>query len=202
MILKQLVEVYNFDIVSFLFKQYKKLELSLEQTLVLMNIFSLLQSRKVVSLNTISKGINLNNAELSEILNELIENGWINTSLEFTKGGKQREVFDIDPTYLKLESFLTTIEPKETKDTKDISLTIQILEKTFNRLLKTNELEIVRHWFDNKITNSQEVNEIIKSAKVNPSIFYIDKVLSQKNVKINMQKNEKVEKAINKLFRN
>ena len=46
MILKQLVERFDFDIISFIFKQYKKLEISLEQATVLMHLFNLLQSRK------------------------------------------------------------------------------------------------------------------------------------------------------------
>ena len=199
MILKKLVEEYDYDIISFIFKHYKKLNITYEQASVLMHLFYLIRSKKAISVVNIAKGLPYTKIEIEKILDELITNELLVSTLETTKTGKQREVYNMDLFYNHVEKTLEKNNDDNAETITEISQSVELLEKKLNRMLTPNELSIVRVWFSNDKVSYKQLVEIINKMKQSISIKAIDNYLHTEKDQP-LKKNPKVEKAIDALF--
>ncbi len=189
-----LVKSKDYIIPNMLFANYKKLNLTELELLVivyLINNDTLLYNPK-----DIATYFNIELVDVLNLMNSLMEKGVLTIKVE-ARNGKKAEVLDMSSLYDKL-TFLI-IDKEETIDTTIYS----VIEKEFARALSPLEYDLVNAWLDNGYTE-ELIKEALKEAIYNnvTSLKYIDKILdnwSKKGIKtkqdvINNQKKFKERK--------
>ncbi|MBN2299580.1 MAG: DnaD domain protein [Acholeplasmataceae bacterium] len=180
MILKKLYEDYDLAIERILIKEYKRLRLTMQEMSVLLALFSIYKRRKTFSINAISRRVEFNQNEIGICVESLMDKGFMNIKLE-KKDAKEREVFELDPTFKKIEELYQHDEIDRLKQLHENEITevIKMLEQGLGRSLMGHELENIRRWYEEKeYTHEQIVNAII-SCKDRVSIKYVERILSQ-----------------------
>jgi len=149
MILKRLYEEYDFSIERILLKEYRKLSLNMQEVTVLIALFSIYKKRKTFSTLAISRRVEYHSNEIGEIVESLLDKGFVTISLEL-KDHKEREIFDLTPTFSKIEDLYEAedAEKQKTIIENDVSNVILKFEQGLGRPLKSYELENIRKWFE------------------------------------------------------
>jgi len=161
----------NLIIPSFLYKNYKKLNLTLDEFLLL-TYFLNMKDNITFDINKIKKDMNLESSEVLEIINSLNEKNYI--SIETKKNnGVIEEYISLDLFYNKISSMLLDSE-KEDK-TSDI---YSLFEKEFGRTLSPSEYEQISNWLNNDISEEM-IKEALKEASLSGvhTIRYIDSII-------------------------
>ncbi len=179
--LEKLFEEGLLDYQKLLNKYYQTFNLSADEYLIMLNLFSLAE-RKRVNLSTISiarlTGYKMN--QVGELINNLFEKELINIELVRKNDGKMGEIFCLKPFFNKItESLNNEINKQEQeKIVTDQEYVINELEEVFNKPLSPNNLEIVRSWFVDGFSKSEifEAIEITHEHK-RKTVNYVDRVL-------------------------
>lgn len=201
MILKKLYEEYDLAIERILIKEYKRLKLTMQEMQVLLALFSIYKRRKTFSIAAISRRVELNNDEIGSCVESLLNKNFMNIQLE-KKDDKEREIFNLDPTFAKIEDLYQQeeIEKLKTEHENEISDSIRALEQGLGRSLMGHELENVRRWYDEKEYTHDQIHEAIAVAKDRVSIKYVERILTQvlpKKIEIDQD----VENALDEIFK-
>ncbi len=167
-----LLKSKDFIIPKILFMNYKKLNLSEKELIILiyfLNIDDLAFNPK-----KISDDLNFELSEILQIIDNLTTNGII--SIELKRINQIREEFiNLDLLYNKL-SFLVVNE--EQIDSPIKNNIFDIFEKEFGRTLSPMEYEIITGWLDANFDESLII-KALKEATYNgvSNLRYIDKIL-------------------------
>lgn len=205
--IKTLVEKYDINISNLINKEQKRLDLNYLEASVLIALISINKSTKKFSLNSIKRKINIPENDLGNILSRLAEKGFYTIEVS-TQNSLKQEVFNIEPTYKKLEDLINKdIAELLLKEQKSqISETISILENEYEKELSASELETIRTWYgERQISHEIIINAItsLKKRKIKPTIYQIQKFL---NISLSRSKevqdiDEKTREALNKIFK-
>ena len=179
MILKRIYEEYNFSVELILIKDYKKLKLTQNELSVLLVLFSIHRKRRTFSVNAISRRMDLSQNEIAPIIETLIEKGFLNIEIE-SNNQKEREVFDLDGTFMQIETMFIEQENQKLKQKHEnnVSQTISKLEDKFARMLRPNELEKVRSWYEDKAYEHEAIVNAIDFMEGKNSVANIERILS------------------------
>lgn len=179
MILKIVYEEYGFNIEALLIKEAKRLNLTTKELSILLALFSVPAKKRTFSINAISKLVDYDQNEIAEIIENLLEKKFVKTKLEvFNK--REREVYNLDGTF----KHITNLYEEDIKEqirleqTSNIAETIETFEEKIGRMLKSNELERIRTWYETFNFNHNMILNAIKNAKGNITVLYIEKVLN------------------------
>ena len=164
----------NKDIIipSVLFSNYKKLNLTEKELIILiyfLNIEDLTFNPK-----KISEDLNFELPEILQIIDNLTTNGII--SIELKKVNQIREEFiNLDLLYNKLSFLIVNDEQIDPQINTNI---FDIFEKEFGRTLSPMEYEIITGWLDASFEESLII-KALKEATYNgvSNLRYIDKIL-------------------------
>lgn len=202
MILKKLYEDYDLAIERILIKEYRRLKLNISEMSVLISLLSIYKKRKTFSLTAISKRVELSQDEINKSLNSLLEKGFMSIELEH-KDGKDREIFDLDLLFQKIEKLFIDdqLEKNKLEDESKIMQTIQRFEQGLGRTLQSYELENIRKWYDDKKYSHEKIVTAINSAEDKVSIKYVERLLNQ-NVLEKIEIDSDVEEALDTIFKN
>jgi DNA replication protein len=202
MILKTLYENYDLAIERILIKEYKRLDLSMAERSILLALFSIYKKRKSFSIAAISRRVDYSQNEIGDIVEGLLDKGFMTMEIERTKGQKEREVFCLDPTFKKIEELLIEDEKKERQALYEnrISQTIKQFEQGLGRLLRPYELETIRRWYDEGLYTSDQIDRALEQAEDKVSIKYVERLLSQQIPKP-IEIDEKVDRALDDLYK-
>lgn len=201
MILQRLHNEYNFNIELVLIREYRRLNLTTEELNVLIALFSNQSKKKVFSINSLTKKVDYNSNQVAEIINSLLNKGFLEISLEQTTE-RPREIYTLDNTYQKIED-LFTADYKEKlleKNRTNISETINLLESKLNRLLNANELDRVRVWYDEHHFMHDEIIKAINSVNRNINVLYVEKLLTM-NLTPSKPLDAKTEALLDKIYK-
>lgn len=199
--LKKLYEEYDLSIEKIILKEYKRLDLTMKETAVILALFAILKKRRTFSINAISRRVEYPREEIGKIIESLLNKELMVLELE-QKDGKDREVFHLDNTFKKLEKiFKQDIQEKQMKyQETNISATITLFEQGLGRLLHPYELENIRKWYDEETFEHERIIEAIIDAKDRVSIKYVERVLSTKLPK-KVKIDDDVDKKLDEIFK-
>ncbi|MBU1140928.1 MAG: DnaD domain protein [Firmicutes bacterium] len=201
MILKKMYEDYDLAIERILIKEYKRLKLSMQEMSVLLALFSVYKKRKTFSINAIARRVEFNQNEIGTCIEALMNKGFMSISLE-QKDEKEREVFELDPTFIKIEELYQQDETEKLKQLHETSISesIRLLEQGLGRQLMAFELENIRRWYDEKDFKHEQIIKAIKSAKDRVSIKYVERILTQA-IPNPIEIDQDVENALDEIYK-
>lgn len=171
-VVNELIKV-NKDLIipSFLTKNYNKLDLSLDEFMLLIYFINS-KDNITFDINKIKEDMNLESSNVLELINSLNEKNYI--AIETKKNnGIIEEFISLDLFYNKMTSMLLDGE-KEENNTDIYSL----FEKEFGRTLSPSEYEQINNWIENDISE-ELIKEALKEASLSNvhTVRYIDSIL-------------------------
>ena len=201
MILKRLYEDYDLAIERILIKEYKRLKLSMPEMSVLLALFSIYKKRKTFSITSIAKRVELNANDIGSIVESLMNKSFMTILLD-TKDGKEREVFELDPTFMKIEDLYKSDELEKIKVQAESSLmeTIRLFEQGLGRALMSYELENIRRWYDDKTYTHEQIIAAIRSSESKCSVKYVERILTQV-IPVPMEIDADLENALDEIYK-
>jgi len=160
----------DYVIKNFVFDIIKNLELTLNDTLLL--IFFLNQEKPLLDLNLIKETIKLTEIEIMESFSNLSKKKLIKTDV-IKINDKIEEIINTDNVYNL--AYLNITETAKTETTSDIFSTF---ESEFGRTLSPMEYELINAWITSGI-NEELIIGALKEATYNgvSNLRYIDKII-------------------------
>lgn len=171
-VVNELIKV-NKDLIipSFLTKNYNKLDLSLDEFMLLIYFINS-KDNITFDINKIKEDMNLESSNVLELINSLNEKNYI--AIETKKNnGIIEEFISLDLFYNKMTSMLLDSEKED--NNSDI---YSLFEKEFGRTLSPSEYEQINNWIENDISE-ELIKEALKEASLSNvhTVRYIDSIL-------------------------
>ena len=165
-----------------LFKNYKKLNISDEEFIILIYLINT-ENVNIYNPKVISEYLNLDKYKVMEILTNLTEKNIIEIKVEKNDKDLSEEYIYIDPLYNKILN--TIIEDKSISSNNTTDL-FSLFESELGRTISPMECEIIKEWGNNY--SEELIKEALKEAIYNNvrSLKYIDRILytwKTKNIK-------------------
>lgn len=178
--LKRLYEEFDLPIERMIMREYKRLGLSMGDAHVLLALFSIYKKRRTFSLSSIQKRVDYTTNQIGASLEKLMDQSFLNMTLEL-KDGKQREVFNLDNTFKKIEQLYQEDEKEKQRMQfeNQITETIKRFEQGLARTLSSFELDQIRRWYDDKTYTHEAIINAIISCEDRLSIKRAEKFLNQ-----------------------
>ena len=163
----------------FIFNNYKRLNITEEELIILIFIIDL--GNKInYNPDIFINELNMEKFKVMELINSLYEKKLISISIEKNKNNLTEEYITLDLLYSKILNLF--MENKETNiESTDI---FTIFEKEFGRTLSPMEYEIIKGWINDKFSY-EIIVEALREATYNNvnNLSYIDRILYEWNRK-------------------
>ena len=196
----KLIEIFkngNIVIPIYLIKNYKNLNLDMEEFVFLMYLYNL-GNNFLFDPSKFSKDLGIDIKSVMNYISVLSEKRLIRVEVLKNDKDIMEEVVILDDFYNKL-THLTIEEISNTEE--DHSNIFEIIEKEFGRTLSPMEMEIIKAWLKDNISE-ELIKEALKEASFNgvSNLRYIDKILYEwgKRKITTVEDVEKLRKARNK----
>lgn len=168
----ELLQSGNVVIPIYLLKNYKKLNIEIDQFVFLMYLVNLRDS--VFNPKSIGNELDIKNTEVMNYIGILSDKKLV--SIDTKKVDKNIvDVINLDGFYSQLSGIV-----KEKVNAKDVdnSSVFELIEKEFGRTLSSMEYEIIKAWRDSNISD-ELITEALREAVLNGvnNLKYIDKIL-------------------------
>ena len=165
----------NIVIPIYLLKHYKDLKLELNEFVFMMYLYNL-GDNIVFDPDKISNDLNADLESVMSYIGSLTDKGFIKVDVLKNDKGLMEEVLILDDFYNKI-SLMTIDDIQKDKNSNDSNI-FEIIEKEFGRTLGTIEIEIIKAWLENNISEDL-IKEALKEAVYNgvSNLRYIDKIL-------------------------
>lgn len=166
----KLIEKGDYKVPAILFTNYKKLELT-EKNLIL--LIYLINEEKEFNPKKIGEDLNLTLPEVMMAIDELSSKEFI--TLKMMEQPVRSEYISIEPLYKKLAYFITSEPVKQEVEKTNI---YDLFEQEFSRTLSPIEYELITGWLQADFTE-EIITLALKEAVYNgaTNLRYIDKVL-------------------------
>ena len=174
----KLIEMYkdgNIIIPIYIFKNYKKLNIELNEFIFLMYLCT--KGNKIVfDPATFSQELNLSLEEVMEMVSNLSDKNLLKVEVIKSEKKIMEEMIELDDFYNKLS--LIVMDDINTPSESDKSNIFEIIEKEFGRTLSPIEFEIIQAWIEGGLSE-ELIQEALKEATFNgvSNLRYIDKIL-------------------------
>ena len=157
-----------------LFTNYKKLNITEEELIILIYIVNL-GEKIVYNPEIFVHNLDLDKYKVMQLLNNLFEKNIINIKVEKNEKGLSEEYIYVDALYNKL--FNLILEEKEETKTIDTDL-FTLFETELGRTLSPMECEIIKEWISSDYTE-ELIKEALKESIYNNvrNLKYIDRIL-------------------------
>ena len=163
----------NIVIPIYIYKNYDKLNINMEEFVFLMYLYNL-GNKYIFNPNKFSSDLNIPISTIMNYISVLTDKKLIR--LEVLKNDKKisDEVIVLDDFYQKLSLMSVNDESNDVSD----SNIFELIEKEFGRTLSPIEVEIIKAWIENN-TSEELIREALKEATFNgvSNLRYIDKIL-------------------------
>ena len=180
----KLIEIFkngHLVIPLFLFKNYKKLKLELNEFIFLMYIYGL-GNKISFNPNKFCDDLNLELMEMMTLVSNLTDKGFLKVEVVKNEKGIMEEIIILDGFFDKLN--LLTIEEVVKEDKIDIenSTIFELIEKEFGRTLSSMEYEIIKAWLEQGFSEDL-IKEVLKEAVFSgvSNLRYMDTILYEWN---------------------
>lgn len=183
----------------FLYQNYKKLGLTLEEMLFMMYLNG--QGQNIIfDPQEISSDLNMTTIDIMQLISSLTDKKILEVKASKNDKGIVEEKIYLDGFYTKYSLLIMETLTENNSNEIDTSI-FNDIEKEFGRTLSPSELEVIKAWTAN--FKSELILEAVKEATLNgvSNIRYIDKILydwDKKGIKtkedvLNMLNNRKKE---------
>lgn len=175
----KLLEEKVYNISGILLKNYKKLNITEEELIILIY---LINSKDKIPYNPtiFIEEIDMEKYQIMNIISSLVDKKIINIVLEKNSLNKMEEYISLEMLYTKMSNII--LDKKE-PIIEDNSI-FETFEKEFGRTLSPMEYEIIKGWINDKFSDIL-IKEALKEAIYNGvnNLRYIDKILYEWNKK-------------------
>ena len=166
-----------------LFKNYKLLNLTEEELIILIYLLNI-DTKIVYNPKVIAEELNQDKYKIMQLLNNLNEKNIITIKTEKNELNKTEEYIYLDTIYTKLFNIIIDKKEETNIDNTDI---FSLFESELGRTLSAMECEIIKGWLNDNISEVL-LKEALKEAVYNDakSLKYIDRILytwKQKGIK-------------------
>jgi DNA replication protein len=161
-------------VVPFYFlKNYKKLELTMEEFIFLMYFYHL-GERFLLDPERYCSDLNLDISSVMNYISVLTDKGFIRVEVLKNDKGVMEEYVLLEPFFQKME----LIVMDESNNSSADSNIYEVIEKEFGRTISPMEYEIIKAWLDNHMSE-ELITEAVREATFNgvSNLRYIDKIL-------------------------
>lgn len=192
-LLIKLIDDDMINVNALLIKNYKKLEISEKDIIVLSTLARLeIKGNHLFTIERIKEKTALDKDDFFNSLEVLMSKNYLKIVNGINpKSGKQVELFYLDGLYRKLvEIYIERIRKENEKKNHSFEEKISLLfEKTFERPLQPSDADIIRRWAQEASYTYEEIeNEIYEAKKLAKfSLKYVDSRL----VRSHLEKDEK-----------
>ncbi|MCI8346889.1 MAG: DnaD domain protein [Bacilli bacterium] len=164
----------NIVIPVYLLKNYKKLNIKLEEFIFLMYLYNK-GNNQVFNPSLFSVEIGSDLETVMSMVSTLADKNYIKVEVRKNDKGLMEDVVNLEDFYSKLSLLVMDEVTKE--DSKNSSV-FDMIEKEFGRTLSPIEYEIIKAWLDSHISE-ELIKEALKEATFNgvSNLRYIDKIL-------------------------
>lgn len=195
--LNNLIKEGNIVIPLYIFKMYKKFNLTLEEFIILMYLYN--KDGMVFDPERICDDLALDIMEVMGYVSVLTDKGLINLDVHKNEKGMLEEKINLERFFEKISlSLINEFNEKEESNENIYA----IIEHEFNRKLTPLECEVVKEWQDSNYSD-EIIKEAIKEASINgvSNLRYIDKILfewDKQGIKVpsDIKKNKEVDKEV------
>lgn len=139
-LIKRLYDFNSFDYSYFILNNEKKLALSAYEANVLIVILDLFKESKILDIDKIVDKLNDSKKNVENILSNLQEKEFYKTYLAYDDKGIGYENVSLDGFFLKVENILNNKVVDFEDETYSV---VQYITKKLNRILTSNEVEII-----------------------------------------------------------
>lgn len=176
----KLIEIFkngNLVIPLYLFKNYKKLKLELNEFIFLMYIYGL-GNKTLFNPNKFCDDLNLELMEVMNLVSNLTDKGFIKVEVLKNEKGIMEEIIVLDGFFDKLNLIaLDEVNKEEQVDIENSSI-FDLIEKEFGRTLSSMEYEIIKAWLEQGFSE-ELIKEVLKEAVFSgvSNLRYMDTIL-------------------------
>ncbi|MBQ9018908.1 MAG: DnaD domain protein [Bacilli bacterium] len=196
----KLIDIFkdgNIVIPIYIFKNYKKLSINMDEFVFLMYLYNL-GNNFLFDLNKFSNDLGIDTKDILNYVSSLTDKKLIKVEVLKNDKNVMEEVVILDDFYEKIAYF--TIDDINNTPSDDSNI-FQLIEKEFGKTLSPMEMEIIKAWLESNISEDL-IKEALKEATFNgvSNLRYIDKILyewGRKGVKT-VEDVEKIRKSRNK----
>ncbi len=164
----------NLVIPLYLFQNYRKFKISVEEFLFLMYLYNR-GSRTLLNPERIHQDLGLDVMKVMEYIGSLSDAHLLSVDTIKNEKGLSEDIINLDDFYSKLSSIMTSDVVAEDHSKSNI---FGVIEKEFGRTVSPMEYEIIKAWLDNHMSE-ELITEALKEATFNgvSNLRYIDKIL-------------------------
>ena len=190
-------EQRNISVPQLFFKHYSEMNIQDDEALILLHLISFEQEGiDFPTPNDLMARTNFQLVIISQIIQRLMQKGFVEISQSTDESGKLTEKYSVYPLWERLLDLLQTKHQQQaaTFNKMDEAMIFKLFEQEFGRLLSPLEIESIGMWMD-KDHHSPEIikaalKEAVLAGKVN--LRYIDRILLEWKKK-NIQTLEQIE---------
>ena len=174
----KLIDIFkngNIVVPLYLFKNYKELNLELDEFIFLMYLYNL-GDKFLFDPIRFSNDLGVDTTSIMNYIGVLTDKKLIRVEVVKNDKNVMEEIISLDDFYNKI-TCLTVGEVTKDIDVNDSNI-FECIEKEFGRTLNSNEYEIIKAWLDDNY-GEDLIKEALSEATRNnvSSIRYIDKIL-------------------------
>ncbi len=161
---------------------YHRLDITNEEMMLLIQFLSFQQEgEEFPAISKIGRRMNLTDQQLYQLIQSLIDRGFLSISSYKNEADKLVEYYSLTPLYQKLDQ-LDELEQtnrfQEAQATKEGEV-FEMIQKEFGRQLSPIEYQQIGDWFSKDHYDPETVKEAVKEAVLNQaySLKYMDRIL-------------------------
>ncbi len=180
-VFKLLVAEGVLDFSKLVMRYYHKLNLNENEAIALIKLHHLLMEKQgIIKPEKFSKWLSKTPKETTQILESLMEKGFLKITTYETTNGKEQETFTIDYFIDKVIHYLD--KKASNAQTSYVQEVVEFIEDTLQKPLSPLDIELVTEWLE----DDQYSYEMIKEATLEvlkrkyPSVRMIDQILVKK----------------------
>ncbi len=176
--LRRLIDDGVLDYDALVLRYYHKLGLGEKEAVALIKLNSLLEERKrVIKAEKFANMLSLSARETEELLNDLMNKGYLTITLVKREDGKEMETFNVDYILAKVANHLKKKFEKE--DENVLGRIVSHLEEVLEKPLTSLDFELVKQWVHEEGYSEKMIREAANTALAQNrlSVKSIDRIL-------------------------
>jgi DNA replication protein len=177
----KLIKAKTIDFTQVLIKHYKAIGLNETSAVIVSKLYYLAdENDNFLSVEKLVQEVTLNEELLSMEIINLVSNGYIELSVD----NNGRETFTLDGTIEKLGVVLEAISNGNCASLRQekLSLIVNYVETTYQRLCTAQDLVIINSWIDNNCDYEDIKEAVLKSFKMGKmNLKYAEAILYSKS---------------------
>lgn len=177
----KLIKAKTISFNDMLVRYYHRLGLNEPEAMIIMLLYIQQdEESSILSTSNLLPKVSMPEDELAANILKLVQRGYI----EIIVNNNGKESFSLDLIFDKLGNLLDGNEKDESTNSRNIQNIVSYCESSYQKVLSSNDLIIINHWFDEGYREEdikQAVLDSLKAKKMH--LKYADAILANRNKK-------------------